>query len=389
MDNIPVFNGQSNDRQALITCGLFISLIDEYAHRQSLPEDQIKELCQSKVSDDALEFLSSNIHESWTNLKSLLLKRYSVKLTIREKVELRKSLKQAEAEEVEDFYHRCLQAQYLVSDDVRDIAFERECLLNFLLGLNPFIQEAVLTSSCTSIDGFIEEAKKHFAVPKDEYFEPNVKLEPWEDYNDLEFNAQFEDFPDQNQNDTENVKFDPDFDEDDDPSKYDESHEYSDDSLPLKRRKTTKSIRKTKQFNEPDKEKKVKCNLCDKAFSTPKGRERHVKTQHKDAEKSCDICQEVFPEMFALARHMVSSHCKKQGNKFVCLYCDSFQRVQSTDVRNHILAVHWQQENIYVSCDECKENVDSTLGNFSKLSFHIVGFSSPLRGELVGGQQNN
>ena len=354
MDEIPVFDGQSSDRQALVTCGQFISLIDEYALNQCLPENQIKELCQSKVSGDALEFLSSNIQETWANLKSLLLKRYSVKLSIREKVELRKNLKQEEAENVEDFYHRCLQAQFLVSDDVRDVAFEREVLLHFIVGLLPFIQDAVLTSSFTSIDGYIEEAKKHFAVPKAEYFEPNVKLEPWEDYNDLDFNAQFEDYPDQNDNEPDNVKFDPDFD-DEDPSKYDDSQDFSDDSLPLKRKKTAKIKKKSSQSKESDIEKKVKCSLCDKTFRTPKGREKHVKTHHKDAEKSCDICQEVFPEIFALARHTVSSHCKKQGNKFVCLYCDSFQRVQSTDVRNHILAVHWQQDNIYVSCEECQK----------------------------------
>ena len=77
------------------------------------------------------------------------------------------------------FIKDCIQAQYLVSDDIRDVAFDREVLLHFLIGLTPFIRDLVLTTecSCSSIDSFIQKAKKHCNAIKAEPIEPEIKLE--------------------------------------------------------------------------------------------------------------------------------------------------------------------------------------------------------------------
>ena len=132
-DTIPNFDGQFNGS---VTIGQFISSIEEHALCENLIEDQVKELCLSKLSGAALNVYDSHATESWTDVKVVLMNAFAVKLSIKEKVEIRKKLKQETSEDVEDFYYRCLQAQYLVSDDVRDVAFEREVLLNFLLGLH-------------------------------------------------------------------------------------------------------------------------------------------------------------------------------------------------------------------------------------------------------------
>ena len=55
-------------------------------------------------------------------------------------------MQQLDTESIEDFYQRCIQSQYLVSDDIRDAAFEREVLLHFLIGLTPFIRDTVSNS---------------------------------------------------------------------------------------------------------------------------------------------------------------------------------------------------------------------------------------------------
>ena len=93
---------------------------------------------------------------------------FPVKLTIRDKVEIRKKLQQQESESVDEFYQRCIQAQYLVSDDTRDIGFEREVLLHFLIGLAPFIRDLVLASKCSSTNEYIKEAKKYVQIVKEE-----------------------------------------------------------------------------------------------------------------------------------------------------------------------------------------------------------------------------
>ena len=80
------------------------------------------------------------------------------KLSIREKIDLRKSLKQrSPAENVELFYRRCMSAQELLDEATNTIdneddeknhseTFQRDVLLNFVLGLENSLQEQILAS---------------------------------------------------------------------------------------------------------------------------------------------------------------------------------------------------------------------------------------------------
>ena len=82
------------------------------------------------------------------------------KLSIREKIELRKNLKQrSPAENVELFYKRCMSAQELLDEATNAIdnddddgeknhseTFQRDVLLNFVLGLENSLQEQILAS---------------------------------------------------------------------------------------------------------------------------------------------------------------------------------------------------------------------------------------------------
>ena len=177
MDGIPIFSGGQTELDAWLTCGQFLSVIEDFSNKDELDEAQVKELCLSKLSDKALELFQKNFDQSWQQLKILLLKEFSVKLTIREKVEVRKKLQQLDTESIEDFYQRCIQSQYLVSDDIRDAAFEREVLLHFLIGLTPFIRDLVLSSKCSTSEDYINEAKRYVQNIKDEPIEPKIKME--------------------------------------------------------------------------------------------------------------------------------------------------------------------------------------------------------------------
>ena len=82
------------------------------------------------------------------------------KLSIREKIDLRKSLKQrSPAENVALFYKRCMSAQELLDEATNAIdnedddgeknhseTFQRDVLLNFVLGLENSLQEKILAS---------------------------------------------------------------------------------------------------------------------------------------------------------------------------------------------------------------------------------------------------
>ena len=337
-DTIPNFDGQFNGS---VTIGQFISSIEEHALCENLIEDQVKELCLSKLSAAALNVYYSHATESWTDVKVVLMNAFAVKLSIKEKVEIRKKLKQETSEDVEDFYYRCLQAQYLVSDDVRDVAFEREVLLNFLLGLHHTIQENVLTANCSSAEEFILEAKKCLVVPKSECFEPEIKPEPIDDYfeecaNDNTSGLQ-SDYPEEGKFDPSNTLNSPDFDA------------YDEEKPLIKKTKPSKVDKNNKIELKP---KKYKCMIyqCDKSFRTPKGREKHIDIHHKQDKRQCDICNEVCLDVVHLGRHMVQKHCSKNDqNQYVCYYCNDYKRRVLRHVRRHIMAVHWGM-NIYIAC---------------------------------------
>ena len=145
MDQIPIFDGSLADPSISLTCGQFLAIIEDFGGKENLSEDQMKILCHSKLSKSALALIQDHPDLTWLEQTQFLLQKFSVKLTVLEKVEVRRNLQQQKDETIEDFYKRCIQAQYLVSDEVRDIAFDREVLLHFLIGLNPFIRDLVLT----------------------------------------------------------------------------------------------------------------------------------------------------------------------------------------------------------------------------------------------------
>ena len=113
MDNIPIFSGGPIGQESWQTCGQFISMIEEYVTIAKISEEQTKELCHLKLSEKALELFQENYNKSWPELKELMLKHFSTKLSIREKVEVRKNLQQYKIENIDDFYERCVQAQFL------------------------------------------------------------------------------------------------------------------------------------------------------------------------------------------------------------------------------------------------------------------------------------
>ena len=78
---------------------------------------------------------------------------------------IRQSLKQNPEENVEDFLDRCTYAQYAITDGVvqqeTEVAgFERDILLNFLLGMNQELQSYVISSNERSLEGFFSVALK-------------------------------------------------------------------------------------------------------------------------------------------------------------------------------------------------------------------------------------
>ena len=75
---------------------------------------------------------------------------------------------------------------------------------------------------------------------------------------------------------------------------------------------------------------------------------------------------EEYPDIRQLALHVSKAHCLVNNDgKTVCLYCTSFQRERIYQVRNHILAAHFNQPD-----HECKVCGKIFIEQFS-LNSHI------------------
>ena len=376
MEEIPYFDGQPSTLQnPSNTCGQFLSAIDDYASRHNLDENDVIKLCASRVSDQVKSAMNQNSSKSWTEMKALLLNSFSPKLSITEKVEVRKQLQQNNEESIDDFYERCVQAQYLVTDDIKDVSFDREVLLHFLIGLSPDIREIVLASRCSNAKEFIQEAKKQSQLVKEEPIEAEVKIEP--DDGSLKYSGENGDFLEDQKHliDANDDLFPPSDDQSDDSSDWRcencnttfSSWEALSSHCKEEHKDETSHL-VCDQSKHSEKKKNYKCHHCEKVFVKLNTRRKHEDEVHSDLKKVCDICQYSASTIKELAKHLIK-HCKvNEEDKLVCLYCTTFQRRDSRQLHYHIMGAHFDKPNGgYYSCTICGKIFEGK----SKLKLHV------------------
>ena len=366
MWQIPIFSGSSmpiNHPDSFLTCGQFLTLIEEYGNSNNYSERQMKKLCHSKVSEKALSLVEVNLNKSWSELKDIMKQKFSLKLGIREKVELRKKLVHRDEESVEDFYQRCVQAQYLVSDDMKDITFDTEVLLNFLIGMSPEILDRLLKSECSKIEDFILVANDFLQANKATML--NVPKDP------IQIDVE-ECFAIESQNQGEDsqesklIKIpigknnscdlcDEEFKTVQKLSNHYSSVHCSKDSSGIitccfcqtQKRKSMTRMRfhiLTVHFNSPV----HKCKICNKAFNGPSDLERHVRIHHL-GEKfyQCDMCNKTFTTISGLKNHSIVNH--EEQKNLPCKQCDkTFQN--EVALKGHVSGVHKVSEHV---CQDC------------------------------------
>ena len=104
-------------------------------------------------------FFSDN--RTWPSLKKAMKAKFKKKMSIQMKAQLRKSLKQNQNESVKEFCDRCKEAEQLIFDQqIQDVAFERDLLLTFLIGLREELQLKVMQSEGSSLSDFLQAAIK-------------------------------------------------------------------------------------------------------------------------------------------------------------------------------------------------------------------------------------
>ena len=116
-----------------LTIGQFIKCIEA---NDTIPNDEDKKLLAiHQLTDNRKQFVQPHLKKNWKSLKKLLLNKFKSKLTLIEKINLRRHLIQRENESCEQFHARCVKWQFLLNDDQVDSIFEKDILINFVSGL--------------------------------------------------------------------------------------------------------------------------------------------------------------------------------------------------------------------------------------------------------------
>lgn len=273
------------------TIGQFLHYFDS----KPLTSDEKKNAVLSDLMPPALKWARNNLGSDleWSEVKSRLIHEFRSQLSVREKVELRRGLQQQTYESCQDFLNRCTRCQFLVCDDVMDHVFERDILINFLLGLREEFYEALIEmDNLQTLESFFCEAVKLEAMiqvkeeitpeneldvkPEHIQIEPKVEDMDQHDSDDFASDTESLDVKDEPKTKRRRKMYQSDEDTDDDQdSDFDPEKFEPNESFPCeycgkvyrKQNNLDKHIEQHHPQNVQDPDTLIKCGFCDLSFT--------------------------------------------------------------------------------------------------------------------------
>ena len=344
------------------TIGQFINTIESHDDwEDSEKSDFALKHLKGPAQQFAKWFLKDKKME-WMIMKEKLYQQFKSKLNIWEKVELRKNLIQLEDESIKDFFHRCVTCQYVICDDYSETVFERDIMINFLLGMRKDIFEELTKGQLPS------EKMDLYSC-----YEEVIKLEMVMDYQiqiELEKMPMEKRNPSENIITKENIKIEPDIlnseEFKEEIKSANGSEDYFEDNKPMldndnmvEPDKRIEQIVSTNGFEDSDSEAMLN---NDEEIELDETISENIKLEHSSDTKSyefnfkeeckslfkfkCNFCD--FDNSFICKRHL-ETHIKKQhpnvkkGKKFICKCCGKSYR-DKTDLFRHMKNNHASEE---------------------------------------------
>ena len=344
------------------TIGQFINTIESHDDwEDSEKSDFALKHLKGPAQQFAKWFLKDKKME-WMIMKEKLYQQFKSKLNIWEKVELRKNLIQLEDESIKDFFHRCVTCQYVICDDYTETVFERDIMINFLLGMRKDIFEELTKDQLPS------EKMDLYSC-----YEEVIKLEMVMDYQiqiELEKMPMEKRNPSENIITKENIKIEADIlnseEFKEEIKSANGSEDYFEDNKPMldydnmvEPDKRIEQIVSTNGFEDSDSEAMLN---NDEEIELDETISENIKLEHSSDTKSyefnfkeeckslfkfkCNFCD--FDNSFICKRHL-ETHIKKQhpnvkkGKKFICKCCGKSYR-DKTDLFRHMKNNHASEE---------------------------------------------
>ena len=127
-----------NDTPKWMDSTTISQFLDAIEGNEDWRDDFKKAYALSHLKGPAQEFAIQNLFKdmNWNDVKLKLFEHFKCQLSIWEKLEMKRNLKQNGNETIKNFYNRCVSYQYLFCDDFSETVLDSEIMLNFMLGMN-------------------------------------------------------------------------------------------------------------------------------------------------------------------------------------------------------------------------------------------------------------
>ena len=394
------FNGNIKDDEKCPTISQFLKFIEDM---NSSDEDK-KLFATYHLTGTAKEIMQPHLNQNWAALKNLLLYNFKCKLSLKDKIDLRRYLIQHENESCKQFHSRCEKWQLLLCDDQIESVFERDILINFVSGLKEEIyQKLVHDSNISDLETCVKLAIEiEQVIFQSEYIDEedvkvevdikDIKTEVTSNDEDVGYDNPYEYLQNNIKVEQEDYEFEPTTDNFkpvivENPNR---AHSYNPCDFcsktfasKLKLQKHLVSVHNQKINIKST----IKCPFCDEVFIKKSGYlKSHIDNKHPDKKDSipefqplyCDICpDEKFKFNFnregndgdlSLALHKAVVHCEKDPNhskQLLCQICHKSFRKTALEI--HIKVDHFNKN--VPTCGQCGRSFDS----LHKLNQHSEG----------------
>ena len=125
------------------------------------------------------------------------------------------------------------------------------------------------------------------------------------------------------------------------------SHQLVDENGLIFQKENNNSSPATREIQPQAPVSALKCNFCEKNFSTVGNQNKHIRTIHK----RCHICDLGFPTSKSLLEHMLAQHSQKQRAVPNSLKCPKCQlTVKNKKALSNHLAIHKDKKYICTQC---------------------------------------
>ena len=134
-----------NDTPKWMDSTTISQFLDAIEGNENWRDDFKKAYALTHLKGPAQEFSKQNLFQdmNWKDVKLKLFERFKCQLSIWEKLEMKRNLKQNGNETIKNFYNRCVSYQYLFCDDFSETVLDSEIMLNFMLGMHKKILDTM------------------------------------------------------------------------------------------------------------------------------------------------------------------------------------------------------------------------------------------------------